>query len=183
VELSGDALRHKRYIGVSAPAQRRRLRQHVAGVERTSRPSDPAEEDVAVSVQRIQLLAHIGQAARVGRPTTSLGEERLALVGAQVRGQGVEGGDVVRRARGVRAGAVRVEVLVHVEDEVRGAAVQVGNGAQRGGGTVADELGGRGVVVAREEDLVRSGTGVADGCDAVVRIGWLESDTVVFREA
>ncbi len=70
---------------------------------------------------------------------------------------------------------------MHVEDEVCGAAVQVGDGAQRGGGTVADELGSGGVVVAREEDLVGGGTGVTDGCYSAVQVERLERDIIVIR--
>lgn len=57
--------------------------------------------------------------------------------------QGLESGaDAVGGARGRGAGVVRVEVLVHVEDEVVGAAVEVGDASEDGGGATGNE--GRG---------------------------------------
>ncbi len=62
-------------------------------------------------LQELQLLANISL-ARVRVAAAGLGEQRLALVGLEPRGQGLEGvADVVRRALGVSARVVRVEIL------------------------------------------------------------------------
>jgi hypothetical protein len=63
----------------------------------------------------------------------------------------------------VGAGAVGVEVLVHVEDQVGGAAVEVLHLGEGGAGAVGDVSGRVGPLVAGEEDLVGSGAGLADG--------------------
>lgn len=63
------------------------------------------------------------------------------------------------------AGAVGVEVLVDVEDEVVGGAVEVGDLVEGGGGAVVDEGAGVGPLVAGEEELVLGGAGLADGGD------------------
>jgi hypothetical protein len=72
-------------------------------------------------------LAHSRQTARVAGSTAGLGQNRLALVRAQPVAERGESVDVVRRAGGVGSAVVRVEVLVYVEDEVCGAAVEVGD--------------------------------------------------------
>lgn len=61
------------------------------------------------------------------------------------------------------AGAVGVEILVDVEDEVGGGAVEVLDLEESGAGAVGDESGSVGPFVAGEEDLVAGGAGLADG--------------------
>jgi hypothetical protein len=63
----------------------------------------------------------------------------------------------------VGARAVGVEVLVDVEDEVGGAALEVGDFGEGGAGAVGDEGAGVGPFVAGEEDFVAGGAGLADG--------------------
>jgi hypothetical protein len=126
LELASNALSNKRHIGPAAIAiARRRLGQLVGRVKPARAPPSPPQVHVRVAVQHIQLLAHGFQAARIIRSTTGLGEDRLALVRAQPVAQRREGLGVVGRARRVRARVVRVEVLVHVEDQVRRSAVEV----------------------------------------------------------
>ena len=61
------------------------------------------------------------------------------------------------------ARSVGVEVLVHIEDEVGGAAVKVGDLRELITGAVGDESAGVGPLVARKENLVLGGTSLADG--------------------
>jgi hypothetical protein len=63
----------------------------------------------------------------------------------------------------VGAGSVGVEVLVHVEDQVGGAAVEVLDFGESGAGAVGDVRRSVGPLVAGEEDLVGGGAGLADG--------------------
>ena len=56
--------------------------------------------------------------------------------------------DAVGGASGRGAGVVGVEILVHVEDEIVGAAVEVGDAGENGGGAARYEGGGAGVAVA-----------------------------------
>ena len=146
LELAGNALLNKRLVGVGGAAESWSLGQHVAGVKLeaiqsafvndfvwfrdcstyvTRSPASPAKEDVAVEVHFVELLAEGSQASAVGRPTTGLGEDGLALVGPQPVTEGLENGDVVLSARGVGAAVVRVEVLVDIEDEVGERAVKI----------------------------------------------------------
>jgi hypothetical protein len=149
LELASNALSNKRHIGPAAIAiARRRLGQLICRVKPPRTPPSPPQVHVRVAVQHIQLLAHRFQAARIVRPATGLGENRLALVRAQPVTQRREGFGVVGRARRVRARVVRVEVLVHVEDQVCRGAVQVGHFYQSAAGSVGDESARRGEVCA-----------------------------------
>jgi len=164
VELASNALRDDLLVGPAAAALGGSLGELVAGVELAGRPAGPAEVDVRVLVEGVELLAQHGQAAGVVG-TAGLGEDGLALVGAEPVAEGGEGGDVVGGAGGVGAGAVGVEVLVNVEDQVVGGAVEVGDLVEGGGGAVVDEGAGVGPLVAGEEELVLGGAGLADGGD------------------
>ena len=164
VELASNALGDDLPVGPAAAALDGGLGELVAGVELAGRPAGPAEVDVGVLVEGVELLAQHGQAAGVVG-AAGLGEDGLALVGAEPLAEGVEGVDVVGGAGGVGAGAVGVEVLVDVEDEVVGAAVEVGDLVESGGGAVVDEGAGVGPLVAGEEELVAGGAGLADGGD------------------
>lgn len=163
-ELASNALLHDRLVGPAAAVVGRGLSELVAAVEHAGRPASPAEVDVRVLVDGIELLAKHGQAAGIVG-ATSLSEDSLALVGTEPGTKGVEGVDVVGGAGGVGAGAVGVEVLVDVEDEVGGAAVEVGDLGESGARAVIDECAGVGPLVAREEELVGGSTGLADGGD------------------
>lgn len=162
VELASNALGDNLPVSPAAAALDRSLGKLVASIELASRPAGPAKVDVRVLVKSVELLAQSGQAAGVVG-ATGLGEDGLALVGAEPGTEGVEGFDVVGGAGGVGAGAVGVEVLVDVEDQVGGAAVEVGDFAEGGGGAVVDEGAGVGPLVAGEEELVAGGAGLADG--------------------
>lgn len=152
-ELADNALLDKRLVGVRARATRRGLADLVAGLEGTSGPAGPAEVDVRVVVEHIKLLAHVSEAAVGVRATTSLGQHGLAVVLAEPVTEALEGVGVGGGALSVGARAVRVEVLVHIEDQVVGRAILVGNLVQSGSRAVRDGHGGVGPVVAREEDL------------------------------
>lgn len=164
VELASNALGDDLPVGPAAAALDGSLGELVAGVELAGGPAGPAEVDVGVLVEGVELLAQHGQAAGVVG-AAGLGEDGLALVGAEPLAEGVEGVDVVGGAGGVGAGAVGVEVLVDVEDQVVGAAVEVGDLVKSGGGAVVDEGAGVGPLVAGEEELVAGGAGLADGGD------------------
>lgn len=56
--------------------------------------------------------------------------------------------DAVGGADGRGAGVVPIEVLVHVEDEVVRAAVEVCDTGEDGGGAPTDECAGAGVTIA-----------------------------------
>ena len=83
------------------------------------------------------------------------------------------------------AGAVGVKVLVDVEDQVVGAAVEVGDLGEGGGGAVVDEGAGVGPLVAGEEELVGGGAGLADGGDGSLdRLGpGVDGDIVLEGES
>jgi hypothetical protein len=164
VELASNALGDDLPVSPAAAALGRSLSKLVASIELASRPASPAKVDVRVLVKSIELLAEGGQAGSVVG-ATGLGEDGLALVGAEPGAEGVEGVDVVGGAGSVGAGAVGVEVLVDVEDQVGGAAVEVGDLGQGGGGAVVDEGAGVGPLVAGEEELVGGGAGLANGGD------------------
>ena len=164
VELASNALGDNLPVSPAAAALGRSLSKLVASIELASRPASPAKVDVRVLVKSIELLAQCGQAAGIVG-ATGLGEDGLALVGAEPLAEGVEGFNVVGGAGGVGAGAVGVEVLVDVEDQVVGAAVEVGDLVEGGGGAVVDEGAGVGPLVAGEEELVLGGTSLADGGD------------------
>lgn len=164
LKLASNALGHKRNISPRIAILRRHLRQLIASTEHARAPARPTKVDVRVIVQHIQLLTHGLQTARIVRPTARLGQNRLALVLTQPVAERREGVDVVGRAGRVRAGIVRVEVLVHVEDQVRRAAVEVRHFDQRAAGAVGDERPGRGEVCAWEEDFVAGRAGLSDCC-------------------
>jgi hypothetical protein len=162
VELASNALGDNVLVGPLAAAEGGGLSKLVAGVEHTSRPASPAEVDVGVLVHGIELLAESLQAAGLAG-ATSLGEDGLALVLLEPRAESLEDVDVVGGAGGVGAGTIRVKVLVHVEDEVGGAAVKVGDLGKLIAGAVGDESTGVGPLVAGKENLVLGGTSLADG--------------------
>lgn len=151
-ELSNNALLHQLLIRPRTATQRRRLGQLIARSELASGPANPAEEDIAVVVHRVKLLAQHRQARAVSSTATSLGQDRLAVVGTQPAAQSLERVDIVGCAGRVCATAVRVEVGVDVEDEVVLCAVDVLDLGERGCRAVGDE--GRYVrpVVAGQED-------------------------------
>jgi hypothetical protein len=106
MEFASNALLNKRHIRPSAPTLRRRLAQHIAGVKPTRSPTRPAQKDIRVRVQDIELGAHVRQARAVAGSAAGLGEHGLALVGAEVVAEGLEGGGVVGGAGGVGAAVV-----------------------------------------------------------------------------
>jgi hypothetical protein len=161
VELASNALGDNVLVGPLAAAEGRGLSELVAGVEHTSRPAGPAEVDVGVLVHGIELLAESLQAAGLAG-AASLGEDGLALVLLEPCTESLKDVDVVGGASGVGARSVGVEVLVHVEDEVGGAAVKVGDLGELVTGAVGDESAGVGPLVAGKENLVLGGTSLAD---------------------
>jgi hypothetical protein len=162
VELASNALSDDLLVSPAAAALGRHLRKLVRSSEHASRPAGPAKVDVRVLVHGIELLTKHSEAAGIVR-ATSLGEDGLALVGTEPSTESVEGVDVVGGASGVSSGSVRVEVLVDIEDQVGGAAIEVLDLGESGARTVGDVSGGVGPLVAGKEDLVGSGTGLADG--------------------
>ena len=162
VELASNALGDNVLVGPLAAAEGRGLSELVAGVEHTSGPASPAEVDVGVLVHGIELLAESLQAAGLAG-AAGLGEDSLALVLLEPCTESLEDVDVVGGASGVGARSVGVEVLVHIEDEVGGAAVKVGDLRELITGAVGDESAGVGPLVARKENLVLGGTSLADG--------------------
>jgi hypothetical protein len=89
-------------------------------------------------LQVIKLLAQIIHTA-LSVSTTSLGQDGLSVVLSQPSSKRRESGiDIVCDALGVGAGVVRVEILVHIEDQVVGCAVRVLDGGESGGRSVAD---------------------------------------------
>jgi len=162
VELASNTLSNNLSILPSAAALSRNLRKLIAGSEHASRPASPSEINVRVLVHSIKLLAERSQTASLAR-ATSLSKDGLTLVGLEPSAESVESVDVVSGASSVGARAVGVEVLVDVEDEVGGAAVEVGDFGEGGAGAVGDKGASVGPFVAGEEDFVASGAGLADG--------------------
>lgn len=138
-ELASNTLRYKRHISPRISILRRNLRQLIARAEHPRAPTRPPKIDVRVIIQHIQLLAHSFQATRIVRPASRLSQNRLPLILPQPVSQIREGIDVVCCAVRVRAGVVRVEVFVHVEDQVRRAAVEVRHFHQSAARAVGDE--------------------------------------------
>ena len=170
VELASNALGDNVLVGPLATAEGGGLSELVAAVEHTSRPASPAEVDVRVLVHGVELLAKSLQAAGIAG-ATSLGEHGLTLVLLEPRAKSLEHVDVVGGASGVGAGSIGVQVLVDVEDEVGGAAVKVGDLGELIAGAVGDESTGVSPLVTGEENLVLSGTGLADGGDGGLNSG------------
>ena len=85
LELASNALRNERLVSVTV----RSFRQDVRSVERPSSPPSPSKVDVRVLVEVRKSLANVLLTAS-GVSTTSLREESLALVGAEVSGEGLE---------------------------------------------------------------------------------------------
>lgn len=162
VELASNALGDDLLVGPAVAVLGGDLGELVASREHASGPTSPAKVDVRVLVNGIELLAKRSQAARVVR-ATGLSENGLALVGLEPSTKSVEGLNVVGGASGVGAGTVGVEVLVDVEDEVGGGAVEVLDFEESGTGAVRDESGSVGPLVTGEEDLVAGGAGLTDG--------------------
>ena len=164
VELSSNALGDDVHVGPFVAVLGGDLRKLVAAVEHTSRPAGPAKVGVRVLVQDVKLFAKSLQTALLAG-AASLSEDSLALVLLQPRAESLECVDVVGGASGVGAGSVGVQVLVHVEDQVGGAAVKVRHLGESIAGTVGDECTGVGPLVARKENLVLGRAGLADGGD------------------
>lgn len=162
VELASNALGDNVLVGPLAAAEGRGLSELVAGVEHTSGPASPAEVDVGVLVHGIELLAESLQAAGLAG-AAGLGEDSLALVLLEPCTESLKDVDVVGGASGVGARSVGVEVLVHVEDEVGGAAVKVGDLGELITRAVGDESAGVGPLVTGKENLVLGGTSLTDG--------------------
>lgn len=139
LELASNALSNKRDISPAVAVLSRHLSELVGAAEHARAPASPSKVNVRVLVKNVQLLAHGFQAARVGRSATSLGQDGLTLVLAQPVAESGERIGVVGGAGGVGAAVVGVEVLVHVEDEVCCAAVEVGDFDQSAAGAVGDE--------------------------------------------
>ena len=128
LEFPSQALRDQRHIGVTIRPQA----EGVRGIEGAGGPAHPAEIDIRVLVEEVERLADIRQAGRRGGPTAELGDESLSLVGLEEGDERLEAiGNLVGGALGVGAGPVRVEVVVHVEDELRGRAVAVFDAVER----------------------------------------------------
>ena len=134
-------------------------------MERPRSPADPAEIDVRVLVEEVERLADIREAGGVGGAAAEFGDESLAVVRLEEGDEGLEaGGDFVGDAGGGSAGPVRVEVVVHVEDEFRGRAIGVFHAVEGRRGAVRYEGPGGGVARAGKEDQLTGGAGFADGC-------------------
>ena len=117
MKLAGKALRHEGHVGAGVGACWAQA-EGVVGAKGARGPAGPAEVDVGVVVEEVEGLADVGEAGRGGGTAAELGDEGLALVRLQEGDERLEArGDLVRGAGRVRAGAVRVEVVVHVEDE------------------------------------------------------------------
>jgi hypothetical protein len=127
LELASNALSNKRNISPAVAVLGRHLSQLVGAAEHAGAPASPSKVNVRVVVEHIELLADGFQAARIGRSATGLGQDGLAIVLAQPVAESGERIGVVGGAGGVGAAVVGVEVLVHVEDEVCCAAVEVGD--------------------------------------------------------
>ena len=136
LELASNALSNERHISPAVAILGRHLGQLIAAAEHTSTPASPSEVNVRVIVKHVQLFADGFQAARISSSATGLGQDCLALVLTQPVAKVSECIGVVGGAGGVGAAIVGVEVLVHVEDEVGCAAVEVGDFNQGAAGTV-----------------------------------------------
>lgn len=159
--LSGNASLHQGSVCPSASAPDWSQIQFVRIVERSRRPRDISQEDIRVgTVTTISvpqshlepgmdfLLHEINRRAQVfftrsRVPSTGLSVQRLSLVLSQPIGKGLPStGDVVPHTLDVLSRVIIVEVLVHVKDEVRRAAVHILDCRKRGCRT-ANELSGR----------------------------------------
>jgi hypothetical protein len=127
LELASNALSNKRNISPAVAVLSRHLSELVGAAEHARAPASPPKVNVRVLVKNVQLLANSLQAARVCRSTTCLGQDGLTLVLTQPVAESGERIGIVSGASGVGAAVVGVEVLVHVEDEVCCAAVEVGD--------------------------------------------------------
>ena len=183
IELPSDALLDQRLVGPCASTQRRRLSKHIARVEHPGRPTRPSEEHITIAIERLQLLTDHGQAGAIRRPTTRLSQNSLPRVGPEIIAQRLERSHVVMSASSVRTAVVRVEVLMHVEDEVGGAAVEVGDFAESGSRAVLDVVRSGCVVGAGKEDLLGGGAGFADGCHGGLDGGcpFVDVEVVLYR--
>jgi hypothetical protein len=89
----------------------------LTSVEGTSGPGSEADETIAVRLDERELTVQIRVAA-LCFATTCLGKEGLTAIRLQPVVEGLEHRSVVSNAVGVRARVVRVQVLVHVEDQL-----------------------------------------------------------------
>jgi hypothetical protein len=138
--------------------------KHIGLVELASGPAGVSEVHVAVLVDRSKSGADV-LLARSSVTTTDLGNDGLATVGAEPRSKRSERvRDVVSGALCVCATVVGVEVAVYVEDELAGGAVRVLD-CEKCRAAVLDESAGRSVVGTGEEEVLRSGTGLANSGD------------------
>ena len=84
-----------------------------------------------IRIQEIQHLAYILNARLITAATPNLRKQRLTFTIFEPIQQGAQNvGSLDAGSRGARA--VGIEVLVHVEDEVGGAAVRVGDAGEDG---------------------------------------------------
>lgn len=113
------------------------------------RPAHPSQKAGRILIQEIQRSANIRQTTLAITAPTSLAQQGLALRILKPFEQGLESDtDAVGGAGGRGTRVVRVEVLVHVEDEVVGAAVKVSDACENGGGAAGYEGRGTSVAVA-----------------------------------
>ena len=78
LELPNNALGHEWLVGELAIAFEWSLGDGIRSVEATSRPADPAEENVGVLVDVLELLAQVSEAGGVIGSSTGFGENRHA---------------------------------------------------------------------------------------------------------
>lgn len=157
---TAEALCHQRLISRAVRCQS----QDVRLIELARRPSSVAKVDIAVLVDRSKGSTDV-LLARSSVATTDFGDDSLTAVGTEPGSKRSEGvGDVVSGALGVCAAVVGVEVAVDIEDQLAGAAVGVLNG-EKSGAAVLDKGSGGGVVGTGEKEVLRGGTGLADGSD------------------
>lgn len=126
-ELPSKALLHQRHISPPRSGTTRRRKQKlIRSGERPSGPARISKINITVNVEEVQHRADTREAGRVSRTSTGLGKDCLAantLQPCRQRRESVR--DSVGHAVYVGTGVIRIEVLVDIEDEVLGRAVEV----------------------------------------------------------
>ena len=161
---------HHRQHFLIGDAKRRLHREHVVAPPRPTTPPEGSGPDVRV-------LRHASQHALNGRPARRVAaagilanDALLAMLleplGCSGNALGADGGAHAVR---VRAGAVAVQVLVHLVDNVVGG---VGQAEETGAVAAGDPGPGACVDVAFDEDGLGGGAGGADAVDG----GLVEGD-------
>ena len=113
------------------------------------RPAHPSQKAARILIHEIHRGANVRQTTRAVAAATGLAQQSLAFRILEPLEEGFESDtDAVGGASGGGAGVAGVEILVHVEDEIVGAAVEVGDVSENGGGAAGYEGRGTGVAVA-----------------------------------